>query len=133
MFLTTNRVGSFDSAFQSRINLAVKYPALSHDSRRDLWKQFISRASPESSPSWVGSFDRLASKNLNGRQIKNVVRTAHALAVSRNIRMTIDHINMALRAMETFEADFAEDVAKRGAEEGNPAAGERTSKRQRTE
>ena len=133
MFLTTNRVGSFDSAFQSRIHLAVKYPPLSRDSRRDLWKQFISRVSPESGSSWIGSFDRLASKNLNGRQIKNIVRTAHALAVSRNIHMTIDHINMALRAMETFEADFAEDTAKRRAEEGSPATGERTSKRQRTE
>jgi hypothetical protein len=69
MFLTTNGIGCFDEAFKSRIRLAIKYPTLSHTSRRDLWRAFIFRASPESSLGWMnmGSLDRLADEYLNGR------------------------------------------------------------------
>ncbi|OCL02005.1 P-loop containing nucleoside triphosphate hydrolase protein [Glonium stellatum] len=130
MFLTTNRIGSFDTAFKSRIHLAIKYPPLSHSSRRDLWKAFIFRAAPESDLEWVnmGSLERLANKELNGRQIKNIVRTAHALAVSQSESMKFSHVNMALRAMEAFETDFAEDTAKRKIQEDVPSG---TSKRAR--
>lgn len=131
MFLTTNRIGSFDTAFKSRIHLAIKYPPLSHASRRDLWKTFIFRAAPESDLDWVnmGSLERLANKEVNGRQIKNIVRTAHALAVSQNESMKFAHINLALRAMEAFESDFAEDTAKRKAKEDVCAGSSKRSKR----
>ncbi|KAF8244243.1 P-loop containing nucleoside triphosphate hydrolase protein [Wilcoxina mikolae CBS 423.85] len=132
MFLTTNRIGSFDAAFTSRIHLAIKYPALTHCSRWDLWETFISKASPVP-PIWMNreSLNELASENLNGRQIKNIVRTAHALAVSQNSEMNLDHIDMAMRALKTFEKDFAEDMVERRAEEGSSVTGERPSKRQR--
>ena len=131
MFLTTNRIGSFDAAFKSRIHLAIKYPPLSHASRRDLWKTFIFRAAPESDLDWVnmGSLERLANKELNGRQIKNTVRTAHALAVSQNESIKFAHINLALRAMEAFELDFAEDTAKRKAKEDVCTGSSKRSKR----
>jgi len=134
MFLTTNRIHSFDAAFTSRIHLAIKYPALSHSSRRDLWKSFISKASP-APPAWMNpeSLNELASENLNGRQIKNIVRTAHALAVGQNSDMRLDHINMAMRAMKTFEKDIAEGMEERRPEEGSSATGERASKRKRME
>jgi hypothetical protein len=131
MFLTTNRIGSFDAAFKSRIHLAIKYPPLTYASRRDLWLAFIFRAAPEADLEWMNMepLERLASKELNGRQIKNVVRTAHALAVSRSETMKFAHINMALRAVEAFETDFAEDTAKRKAEEDVPSSCSKKSKR----
>lgn len=35
MFLTTNRVNDFDEAMQSRIHLAIRYPLLSKETRKD--------------------------------------------------------------------------------------------------
>jgi len=135
MFLTTNRIDCFDEAFKSRIHLAIKYPTLSHSSRRDLWRAFIFRASPgsKSSLGWLnmGSLGRLADEELNGRQIKNIVRTAHALAVSEGSDMRLDHINMSLRAMKEFEADIAENKAKHGLEEDPSVPLGRMSKRHR--
>jgi len=113
MFLTTNRIGTFDTAFKSRIHLAIKYPSLSIGSRRDLWKNFINSTSPHARLDWLNKtcLDGLAAEELNGRQIKNTVRTAHALAVSSKTALTLQHIYMALSAMKMFETDFAEDVA----------------------
>ncbi|KAF2720898.1 P-loop containing nucleoside triphosphate hydrolase protein [Polychaeton citri CBS 116435] len=41
MFLTTNRVQTFDAAFQSRIHISLEYPELSIQSRRTVWKNFL--------------------------------------------------------------------------------------------
>lgn len=41
MFLTTNRVQTFDPAFQSRIHISIDYPQLSIESRRTVWENFL--------------------------------------------------------------------------------------------
>ncbi|KAF2224822.1 hypothetical protein BDZ85DRAFT_259139 [Elsinoe ampelina] len=41
MFLTTNRVQTFDAAFQSRIHISIDYPELSIESRKQVWKNFL--------------------------------------------------------------------------------------------
>lgn len=132
MFLTTNRVGSFDKAFKSRIHLAVKYPALSHAAREDLWWAFISRAAPEDDLYWLDleSLRRLAAEELNGRQIKNIIRMAQALAVSENKSLGLAHIEMGVRAIGAFEMDYAEGVEKRKAEEAAQSLAQ-VSKRRR--
>ena len=53
--------------------------------------------------------ERLAAQNLNGRQIKNTVRTAQALASSDGCELDIKHIDQSLTAMSLFELGFAED------------------------
>lgn len=134
MFLTTNRISSFDPAFKSRIHLAIKYPPLSMTSRRDLWKLFILRGGPQTPPQWMTDqfLDRLAVEELNGRQIKNIVRTACAIAVGNNTDMNQKHIAMGLKAIKTFEADVAgEKVDKNVAEQNDLADSERRSKRTR--
>jgi hypothetical protein len=122
MILTTNRVGSFDEAFKSRIHLAIKYHELSVESRANLWHSFIAstvaRAAPERltvdtirhfypwlTPAYL---TKIGEEKLNGRQIKNTVRTAHALAVRAKVRLAPSHIETSLRAMRMFESDFAE-------------------------
>jgi SpoVK/Ycf46/Vps4 family AAA+-type ATPase len=47
LFLTTNRVGTFDEAFLSRIDVAVYFPPLSSESRVRLWSTFISKLENE--------------------------------------------------------------------------------------
>ena len=43
MFLTTNRVQTFDAAFQSRIHISIDYPELDAKSRRQIWKSFLAQ------------------------------------------------------------------------------------------
>lgn len=114
MFLATNRMESFDEAFQSRVHLAVKYPALSSTFRKNLWRIFLHKASPGSSLEWLDSdsLERLANEDLNGRQIKNIARTAYALAVSENTALNFTHIEIALSAVQAFKSDCNEVVMK---------------------
>ncbi|EHK26392.1 uncharacterized protein TRIVIDRAFT_142751 [Trichoderma virens Gv29-8] len=108
LFLTTNRVSHFDSAIKSRIHLAIHYPKLSRTSRQSLWHLFLSRSSAESVDSLKadGTLDRIADEELNGRQIKNVVRLAYSLALSESSLIKAHHINIALEPMKNFEKDF---------------------------
>ena len=41
MFLTTNRVQTFDAAFQSRIHISLDYPELDAKSRKTVWQNFL--------------------------------------------------------------------------------------------
>ena len=43
LFLTTNRVGTFDEAFKSRIHMSLWYPTLSHKSTKRIWKMNLDR------------------------------------------------------------------------------------------
>ncbi|KAL8837625.1 MAG: hypothetical protein Q9176_005542 [Flavoplaca citrina] len=114
MFLATNRIESFDQAFQSRVHLAVKYPALSSTFRKNLWRIFLHKASPGFSLEWLDpeSLERLANEDLNGRQIKNIARTAYALAVSEHTALNFTHVEIALSAVQAFKSDCNEVVMK---------------------
>lgn len=41
LFLTTNRIGTIDPAFKSRIHMSLYYPALDEDATREIWKWHI--------------------------------------------------------------------------------------------
>jgi SpoVK/Ycf46/Vps4 family AAA+-type ATPase len=67
MFLTTNRVRTFDEAFQSRIHFALRYEKLGEPARAKVWTEFLKRSGPNSlSPKNLKS---LTEKDLNGRQV----------------------------------------------------------------
>ncbi|KAK2873584.1 hypothetical protein FQN49_002271 [Arthroderma sp. PD_2] len=93
LFLTTNRVETFDDAFQSRIHVALRYGDLTKDGVEVV--KFSEK-----------DFDTLARHNLNGRQIKNSVRTAQALALNEKIPLSMQHIMRVLDVAETFEQDL---------------------------
>jgi hypothetical protein len=131
LILTTNRIGAFDPAFKSRIHLAIKYNPLTKAFRRDLWCIFIIRASSDIWPAWMDNavLDQLSAPELNGRQIKNIVRTAQALATSDGEKIGPKQIEMALTAMKMFESDFDEDLPENESEVVRASR----SKRQRIE
>jgi hypothetical protein len=107
LFLTTNRLTSFDLAFKSRIHLALKYSALEQDRRKELWKLFIDRTSKDTLKNWPESvIDELAKVNINGRQIKNTVRTANTLARSEKTSLSKEHIEVVLETMAELEDDL---------------------------
>jgi hypothetical protein len=73
LFLTTNRVETFDEAFQSRIHLALKYEELGQKARKDVWKQFLKMVKvmegKETLDFTEREYEMLARHNLNGRQV----------------------------------------------------------------
>ncbi|KAI9859112.1 MAG: hypothetical protein M1813_007068 [Trichoglossum hirsutum] len=80
MFLTTNRVKTFDEAFQSRIHFALRYGRLSKSARERVWTAFLQRSG--TSHIKPDKVEKLTEQNINGRQMKNAVRTALALAMN---------------------------------------------------
>jgi hypothetical protein len=69
MFLTTNRIEVIDDAVISRITLNIKYPDLTDDVRKLIWKSKF-----ESADLKINTMNELIKANLNGRQIRNMVR-----------------------------------------------------------
>jgi AAA+ superfamily predicted ATPase len=70
MFLTSNRVEQFDPAFSSRIHLRIPFTDPSSSTRSKIWQTFLPKE-------WDQSVcDRLAILELNGREIKNLIRTS---------------------------------------------------------
>lgn len=126
IFLTTNRIGVFDQAFKSRVHLAIYYPKLSETSRKTLWYLFLSHSSVESAEALKanGTLDRIAGEELNGRQIKNVVRSAHSLAFSENSLIQSRHVTMALKPIKAFEKDFENGVREVGQRRATSDLGE---------
>ncbi|KXX75067.1 Mitochondrial sorting [Madurella mycetomatis] len=82
MFMTTNRVDDIDAAFQSRIHVSIEYPDLTSASRRTIWKNFLNGSTIKSSLT-DRDIAELAELKLNGRQIKNVLKTAQLLAARK--------------------------------------------------
>jgi SpoVK/Ycf46/Vps4 family AAA+-type ATPase len=96
MILTTNRVEMLDLAFDSRVDIRLHYPALDLAARRQIWQNFIVKLSG-GSDIWGADLDKLAALELNGRQIKSVMKTAHLLASGNGESMSFNHVKTVLR------------------------------------
>lgn len=95
LFLTTNRAEEIDPAFESRIHVSLTYRELDTTSRRHVWNQFLSR-SAKTEPFSEDQLDSLAAVPLNGRQIKNMIKTAGLLAWSQNKDLKFEHVKTVL-------------------------------------
>lgn len=73
LFLTTNRVETFDDAFQSRIHVALRYGDLTSKAKRSIWKMFLERVRAlegvDTADFTENDYDVLARHTLNGRQV----------------------------------------------------------------
>ncbi|KAH8145615.1 uncharacterized protein LAJ45_10416 [Morchella importuna] len=103
LFLTSNRVTTFDEAFQSRIHVALKYNKLDRDARMQVWKNFMNFDDLKGGKELLES---VIDRELNGRQIKNCVRTARSLAESEGKRVDLSHLMVVLDIQQRFENDF---------------------------
>ncbi|KAK4170545.1 mitochondrial sorting [Cladorrhinum sp. PSN259] len=82
MFMTTNRVEDIDLAFQSRIHVSIEYPDLTTAARKTIWTNFLMGSTLKSSLT-TKDINELAELKLNGRQIKNILKTAQLLAARK--------------------------------------------------
>ncbi|KAL2819821.1 P-loop containing nucleoside triphosphate hydrolase protein [Aspergillus granulosus] len=95
LFLTSNRAENLDPAFESRIHLTIQYPELNTAARRQIWSQFLRGTDVETFSS--DQLDLLAEVALNGREIKNVVKTAYLLASEQDRKLGYDLVQTVLR------------------------------------
>lgn len=109
MFLTTNRVNTFDPAFQSRIHISLDYQELSIDSRRTVWKNFLD-SSAQGHMITKSELESLSRMSLNGRQIKNILKIARLLATRKEAKLCHDHIITTLEVTQHLhnETQFSE-------------------------
>ena len=96
MFLTSNRVNDFDAAFESRIHLTIHYPSLDAPSRLHVWKTFVQMGDLKSRLS-DEDLEILAKIECNGRQIKNIVKTARLLSKQEKVPLAMEHIEIVLK------------------------------------
>lgn len=108
LILTSNRVGTFDEAFKSRIQVALHYEKLNRSARKTIWQNFFEMLEEDEENV---NFDELnfhlgdlAAKELNGRQIRNTLTTARQLAIHRNERLDWEHLEQALAVSSDFNA-----------------------------
>ncbi|KAK3069626.1 hypothetical protein LTR53_011892 [Teratosphaeriaceae sp. CCFEE 6253] len=105
LFLTSNRVSTFDDAFKSRIHVPLKYNDLTAEARKQIWKNFLSKTDGGVELDEDG-FDRLAQADINGRQIKNVIRTAKSLAQFHGEKLDRGKLEQVIKIQEEFEAEM---------------------------
>lgn len=133
LFLTTNRVASFDPAFTSRIHVALHYRRLSNTDRARIWANNFDRLERDS----VGKvfvcpsareyvFERDAEEDgeggevgelrWNGREIRNALQTAVALAETEAVEEGLERVGVAerhIRQVVKMSKGFKEFLRKR--------------------
>ncbi|KXS13553.1 P-loop containing nucleoside triphosphate hydrolase protein [Gonapodya prolifera JEL478] len=115
LFLTTNRIASFDPAFASRINVALKYDDLQVAARTTIWRRCLQNVCGAESTEFSDSdLANLAAAELNGRQIRSIVKTAKCIATSKGVELGMRHVNIVLGVADKFTRDLkkAEEEAK---------------------
>lgn len=77
LFLTTNRVQTFDPAFQSRIHVALRYGELTNKAKNSVWRTFLDKVRAiedvEVKKFTDSDYETLSRHNLNGRQVSRII------------------------------------------------------------
>ncbi|PSN66514.1 P-loop containing nucleoside triphosphate hydrolase protein [Corynespora cassiicola Philippines] len=94
LFLTTNRAEDFDEAFISRIHLIIDYQPLDASRRKIIWQNLAKNVTDQEDKSLDdATFEYLSTRyDINGREIKNMLRTAWSLARSEEKPLRLEHI-----------------------------------------
>lgn len=130
LFLTCNRVTALDPAVQSRVTCALRYQSLDAVARETVWRELLglrfdfsspdkkirlrasSQGSSNGSHNCAQSGERVASAeldcaalaahDLNGREIKNALRLAIALARREQVPLAMRHLRITIAIAEEF-------------------------------
>lgn len=111
--MTTNRARTIDAALQSRIQLAIRYKDLTTDQKIQIYRNRLSYLPAEEFDNKEEvlkalEFSRLVERTnkTNGRQIRNIVTYARALAKSEKSKLTIKHLDR----VDQVTSDFTESM-----------------------
>ncbi|KAF3033325.1 hypothetical protein E8E12_004781 [Didymella heteroderae] len=119
------KVGTFDEAFKSRIQLALHYDNLGEIERRKIWQNFANRIKTLDHEHGLDiadierSIGDLSKEVLNGREIRNAITIARQLAHFRKESFRSDHLKHAIavgsrfgRYLRDLKMDMTEDTIK---------------------
>jgi SpoVK/Ycf46/Vps4 family AAA+-type ATPase len=96
MILTTNRMKSIDTAFESRVDITLSYENLTEADRAKVWRNFLSTLDANVVDVGEADVTELAKWNFNGRQIKSAIKTATILAAKKRERLNARHLDVVL-------------------------------------
>ncbi|KAK0730417.1 P-loop containing nucleoside triphosphate hydrolase protein [Lasiosphaeris hirsuta] len=125
LFLTTNRVEAFDSAFTSRIHVALHYKRLNDTDRGRIWVQNFERLERDSAGKcYVPASTRLFALEspemrrltFNGREIRNALQTAVALAETEALEDGVETVTVGekhLRSVAKMSSGFKDFLRRR--------------------
>jgi SpoVK/Ycf46/Vps4 family AAA+-type ATPase len=99
VILTTNRVTSIDPAFDSRFDICLYYGTLDVLARRRVWANFMKKI--KECEISEDELDTLSEIELNGRQIKSVMKTACLLAGGGDVKEPVrfSHVKSVAKIM----------------------------------
>jgi AAA+ superfamily predicted ATPase len=115
LFLTSNRIGTFDEAFKSRIQLSLHYKALGLPERKKVWRNFIKHLESLSEEKNIDfddlmdNVEKLATKELNGRQIRNSITLARQLAQYEGEMLNHEHLEDVIKLAADFD-DYVKGI-----------------------
>ena len=101
LFMTTNLKDNLDPAFLSRSTANIPYQELKKEDRVKIWTSILKKAESlnevKIAPSTYDAVETFAELNLNGRVVKNAIRLAYSLALSKEDKtITPKEINEVL-------------------------------------
>jgi AAA+ superfamily predicted ATPase len=115
VFLTTNRIKSFDRAMKSRVHLALEYTPPSIETRQQLWEQILKTIPRQKIDIDLDdAIDNFVAAKLNGREIANAVNTARTIARFENEPLRLEHIEMVLGVWKEFDDSLKQAAHKSG-------------------
>jgi hypothetical protein len=104
IFLTTNLYSTIDVAFRSRVHIHLLFDQLSFASRRSLWEKFLARLPAAELPLQSGervvdaeALTELAKWDLNGREIKNSIKTVRTWCVCKGFQLNLSRLESGIR------------------------------------
>lgn len=102
LFLTTNRAEDFDPAFMSRIHLILDYKPLSPERRAKIWRNLSAKMNKDDTLNEAGIQSLGRDLDINGREIKNLLRTAWCLAKDNKRPLTMADIQTVARISSRY-------------------------------
>lgn len=113
LILTSNRVGTFDEAFRSRIQLALHYPKLTPTFRKKIWQNFFDMLAEDKEDVDLAELgehlEELSKREMNGREIRNALTSARQLAAYKRVTLQWKHLQETLSIGKVF-VDYLSDV-----------------------
>ncbi|KKY32020.1 putative aaa family [Diaporthe ampelina] len=105
VFLTTNRVETFDQAMKSRIHLALEYSPPDIEIRRQVWMKLLNGVPREAMgiDDVDDAVENVLMEKLNGREISNTLNTARTLARFKKEKLQLEHIESVLQVRREFD------------------------------
>jgi len=113
LFLTTNRLSCIDEAFSSRISVALHYNNLDENARRQIWGTFLNATVTNEEAFAKLDIEKLASYEMNGRQIRSCVRLSIARARIDNSPLTMEHLLDTIHLSVDFKTQFSDEKTAR--------------------